>query len=99
MAIIHVQMDDGVHLQSIANLLSAASKIVTVTGAGISTNAGIPVRIPTSLPDHLSPDLGLSIKEWRLFPRASSSLLFVGSLRSETEADLLQRHHEDASDC
>jgi len=35
---------------------------VTVTGAGISTNAGIPVRIPASLPVLLSLDLGFSIK-------------------------------------
>ncbi|KAK3370951.1 DHS-like NAD/FAD-binding domain-containing protein [Lasiosphaeria ovina] len=42
MAIIHVRPDDRLHLESIASLFGAASKIVTVTGAGISTNAGIP---------------------------------------------------------
>ncbi|KAL2168374.1 hypothetical protein VTG60DRAFT_7353 [Thermothelomyces hinnuleus] len=43
MAITHVRPNDDHHLQKIANLLGAVSKIVTVTGAGISTNAGIPV--------------------------------------------------------
>lgn len=80
MAITHVRPDDGLHLQSIASLFGATSKIVTVTGAGISTNAGIPVRIPASLPDYLSPGLGLSIKEWRVFPRPSPSLSFFSSL-------------------
>ncbi|KAK0655313.1 DHS-like NAD/FAD-binding domain-containing protein [Cercophora newfieldiana] len=42
MAITHVRPDDRLHLQSIASLFVAASKIVTVTGAGISTKAGIP---------------------------------------------------------
>ncbi|KAK4097195.1 DHS-like NAD/FAD-binding domain-containing protein [Parathielavia hyrcaniae] len=42
MTITRVQPDDHHHLQKIAKLLVAASKIVTVTGAGISTNAGIP---------------------------------------------------------
>ncbi|KAL2258132.1 hypothetical protein VTK26DRAFT_8681 [Humicola hyalothermophila] len=42
MAITYVRPNDHHHLQNIANLLGAASKIVTVTGAGISTNAGIP---------------------------------------------------------
>ncbi|KAK4206225.1 DHS-like NAD/FAD-binding domain-containing protein [Rhypophila decipiens] len=40
--ITHVYPDDDHHLQTIANLLGAASKIVTLAGAGISTNAGIP---------------------------------------------------------
>jgi len=48
MTITDVQPNDHHHLQSIADLLGAASKIVTVTGAGISTNAGIPVSITTS---------------------------------------------------
>ncbi|KAM7191173.1 DHS-like NAD/FAD-binding domain containing protein, partial [Rhypophila sp. PSN 637] len=40
--ITHVHPNDDHHLQTIANLLGAASKIVTLAGAGISTNAGIP---------------------------------------------------------
>ncbi|KAK3318208.1 DHS-like NAD/FAD-binding domain-containing protein [Apodospora peruviana] len=42
MAITHVRPDDRLHLQSIASLFGASSKIVTVTGTGISTKAGIP---------------------------------------------------------
>ncbi|KAK3377681.1 DHS-like NAD/FAD-binding domain-containing protein [Podospora didyma] len=42
MTIIHVRPNDCVRLQSIASLFSAEAKVVTVTGAGISTNAGIP---------------------------------------------------------
>ena len=79
MAITHVRPDDRLPLQSIASLFGAASKIVTVTGAGISTNAGIPVGIPGFPLGHLSPDLGLSVGKWRLFPRSSSSFLLVGS--------------------
>ena len=47
MTITRVQPNDHHHLQSIADLLATVSKIVTVTGAGISTNAGIPVSINT----------------------------------------------------
>jgi len=62
------------------SLFSAVSKIVTVIGAGISINIGIPVRISASLPNYLLLGLGLSIKEWRLFPRLLLSLLFLSSL-------------------
>ena len=34
---------DNRQLQNIANTLAAARKVVVVTGAGISTNCGIPV--------------------------------------------------------
>jgi len=49
MAIIHVRPDDRLHLESIASLFGAASKIVTITGAGISTNAGIPLDKCTAM--------------------------------------------------
>ncbi|KAL2129654.1 hypothetical protein VTI74DRAFT_7488 [Chaetomium olivicolor] len=42
MTVTRVRPKDHNHLQNIANLLGAASKIVTVTGAGNSTNAGVP---------------------------------------------------------
>ncbi|KAL2143198.1 hypothetical protein VTI28DRAFT_276 [Corynascus sepedonium] len=42
MTITHVQQKDYNDLEKIATFLYAASKIVTLTGAGISTNAGIP---------------------------------------------------------
>lgn len=80
MAITYVRPDDRLHLQSIASLFSAASKIVTVTGAGISTNTSIPASIPASLPTHLSPDLGFPIKKWHLFPQKSPPLSFFSSV-------------------
>ncbi|KAM7209800.1 DHS-like NAD/FAD-binding domain containing protein [Rhypophila decipiens] len=40
--ITHVHPNDYHHLQTIPNLLGTASNIVTLAGAGISTNAGIP---------------------------------------------------------
>lgn len=39
----HVEPSSGEHLQDIANTLLKARKVVVVTGAGISTNSGIPV--------------------------------------------------------
>ena len=44
MAILEVSKDDNRQLQNIANSIAAAKKVVVVTGAGISTNCGIPVR-------------------------------------------------------
>lgn len=40
----HVEPSSGELLQDIANSLLKARKVVVVTGAGISTNSGIPVR-------------------------------------------------------
>lgn len=42
MTIVRVGPDDALQLQKIASLLGSAQKLVTVAGAGISTNAGIP---------------------------------------------------------
>lgn len=44
MAILEVNKNDNRNLQNVANALAAAKKIVMITGAGISTNCGIPVR-------------------------------------------------------
>ncbi|KAK3383366.1 hypothetical protein B0T24DRAFT_588028 [Lasiosphaeria ovina] len=44
MTIVRVGPDDALQLQKIASLLGSAQKLVTVAGAGISTNAGIPTR-------------------------------------------------------
>lgn len=44
-----VQPDDSESLQAIANALVKARKVVVVTGAGISTNSGIPVSWPPQL--------------------------------------------------
>ena len=43
MTIIHVRPYDYLELQEIASLFSSTKKVITVTGAGISTTAGIPV--------------------------------------------------------
>lgn len=43
MTILKVGKDDNRQLQNVANILAAADKVVVVTGAGISTNCGIPV--------------------------------------------------------
>ncbi|WQF90427.1 Putative Sirtuin family, DHS-like NAD/FAD-binding domain superfamily [Colletotrichum destructivum] len=42
MSITYVQPQDYIHLENIACLISTASRVVVVTGAGISTKAGIP---------------------------------------------------------
>lgn len=43
MTVLEVGTHDNRQLQNIANALAAAKKVVVVTGAGISTNCGIPV--------------------------------------------------------
>ena len=43
MTILKVDKGDNRQLQNVANILAAASKVIVVTGAGISTNCGIPV--------------------------------------------------------
>ncbi len=40
----HVEPGSGLLLQEVANALWKSRKVVVVTGAGISTNSGIPVR-------------------------------------------------------
>jgi NAD-dependent histone deacetylase SIR2 len=43
MPTLHVTPGETDALQSIANALGKARKVIVVTGAGISTNSGIPV--------------------------------------------------------
>lgn len=45
MAILEVTPENSRQLQNIANTLAAAKKIIVFTGAGISTNCGIPVGL------------------------------------------------------
>ncbi|MCJ1389654.1 hypothetical protein MMC18_002511 [Xylographa bjoerkii] len=45
MAITKADLDTPHHLQEVADVLAGARKIVVITGAGISTNCGIPVSI------------------------------------------------------
>ncbi|KAL8825045.1 MAG: hypothetical protein Q9191_004655 [Dirinaria sp. TL-2023a] len=42
MAILQIAEDDNRQLQNVANILASAKKVVLFTGAGISTNCGIP---------------------------------------------------------
>lgn len=66
MPIVEVEGHDNRQLQNVANILTASKKVVVVTGAGISTNCGIPVchirtwRSRDGVADRL---LGLSIRE------------------------------------
>ncbi len=41
----HVMPESAERLQEIADALWKAKKVLVVTGAGISTNSGIPVRV------------------------------------------------------
>ena len=43
MGIIELNKGDNRELQNIANILASSKRVVVVTGAGISTNCGIPV--------------------------------------------------------
>lgn len=43
MPIVEVEKYDNRQLQNVANYLAASKKVIVVTGAGISTNCGIPV--------------------------------------------------------
>lgn len=43
MAIIEVDTETPRQLQVVADILATAKKVVVITGAGISTNCGIPV--------------------------------------------------------
>lgn len=50
---IHVQAGSANDLQGIADSLWKARKIVVITGAGISTNSGIPVSVPCLVYSHI----------------------------------------------
>lgn len=49
MPITEVTKTENRQLQNIANILASSQKVVIVTGAGISTNCGIPVSLPVPL--------------------------------------------------
>lgn len=44
MAIAEIAKSDNRQLQNVANVLACSKKVVVITGAGISTNCGIPVN-------------------------------------------------------
>jgi hypothetical protein len=43
MPTIHVRPEVDLHMQQVADTIGKSKKVVVVTGAGISTNCGIPV--------------------------------------------------------
>ena len=43
MPTIHVRPEVDLHMQEVADTMGKSKKVVVVTGAGISTNCGIPV--------------------------------------------------------
>ena len=45
MPTVHVEAGSSADLQEIADSLFKAKKVVVITGAGISTNSGIPVSL------------------------------------------------------
>ena len=45
MTILEIAKSDNRQLQNIANVLAVAKRVVVITGAGISTNCGIPVKL------------------------------------------------------
>ena len=51
MPITEVTKAENRQLQNIANILASSQKVVIITGAGISTNCGIPVSFPIALGD------------------------------------------------
>jgi accessory colonization factor AcfC len=53
MPTINVRPSSATELQQIADIMARSRKVVVVTGAGISTNCGIPVS-PHNLADTLS---------------------------------------------
>lgn len=50
MPIIQVEAGDNRQQQNIANILASSKRVVVVTGAGVSTNCGIPVGFIIFLP-------------------------------------------------
>jgi accessory colonization factor AcfC len=70
----HVEPGSDEHLQDVANALFKARKVVVVTGAGISTNSGIPVYSNASLLHDGNIALtyaGLSLREWPILAHPS----------------------------
>ena len=91
MAIVEVTSGNNRQLQNIANTLAAAKKVVVFTGAGISTNCGIPVSLRSL---HLNKSLlitaiGLPLRARTLFPHTSptrrcSPRLYLWKSQKET---------------
>ena len=67
-----VEAEDRRELQDVADALARSKKVIVVTGAGISTNTGIPVRDliqsngQSNVAD-LTHHLGLPLRRWLVF--------------------------------
>lgn len=74
MPTLHVTPDGHENLQVIADALCKARKVVVITGAGISTNSGIPVSLLCSCPSWFAAAALLDKGEdltWNTAPRIS----------------------------
>jgi hypothetical protein len=75
MPTISVGPESGLELQEIADAMARSKKVVVVTGAGISTNCGIPVshHKPACLCAHsFTKVTGLSLRRWSLLAHTNS---------------------------
>lgn len=63
MPTINVDALDARELQAIADILAGSKKVIVVTGAGISTSCGIPVRTATSQSKHSYVNYSLRISD------------------------------------
>lgn len=73
MPTLHVQAGSSDDLQEIADYLWKAKKIVVITGAGISTNSGIPVSV--SKPSLSFLHSGIADELFRTFDRRMACIL------------------------
>jgi len=67
-----VKAGSGLQLQEVADIVGKSKKVVVVTGAGISTNCGIPVSWAQTPPFSLvwifvDTAAGLSLRKWPVF--------------------------------
>lgn len=86
MPILEVKPTSSELLQHVANSLAKARKVVIITGAGISTNSGIPVRFPLSL--HLKTCTAIDQLNRISAPKTGSTPLSKHSLSEQKLATL-----------
>lgn len=83
MAFLEIKKDDNRQLQNIANTIAGAKKIVVITGAGISTNCGIPVsivRLSMAFVTDSSPGLSIRARALRSHTGTERCCISKGSL-------------------